>query len=251
VIVYEYPFNERLRGWLRLEHLLNRLGDLVRRTDPLDHHFALMVLFDIMEFTAREDFKTPLLTTLERKWQQLDGWRNNPAISQASLNNTLTQLARSQAALNEQSGKIGQKLLDNEWLMGIRSRMGIPAGTCCFDLPSYHAWQQHEPRQRQRDLARWADSLGPLANAVNVLLRLMRRSSLPHREVAEGGQFQKTLPQGREFQLLRLALDAHSGLIPEISANRIMLSIRFMHWQHDRTLVPCTQDTPFELTLCA
>ena len=48
-IVYEYPFNERIRTYLRLEHLLHRLVRLVERDDPLDHHHALLVIFEIME----------------------------------------------------------------------------------------------------------------------------------------------------------------------------------------------------------
>ena len=31
MILYEYPFNERIRTYLRLEHLFLRLGELVAR----------------------------------------------------------------------------------------------------------------------------------------------------------------------------------------------------------------------------
>jgi len=251
VISYEYPLNERIRSWLRLEHLLRSLGELIRRTHPLDHHFALQVLFDIMEFTAREDLKTTVLTILERKRQQLEGWRSNSSVSQAALNDILTQLDRCQTALGQQSGKVCQKLLDNDWLMGIRNRMGIPAGTCCFDLPTYHAWQQYPAPQRQRDLFLWASSLGPLADAVQLLLRLLRQTGSLQKEIAERGVLQKNLQQERSFQLLRLKFDTHSEMIPEISANRIMLSIRLLHWQSDQTLAHCTQDIPLELALCA
>jgi len=251
VTFYEYPFNERLRNWLRLEHLLRRLGEMVRRTHPLDHHFALMTLFDIVDFTAREDFKTPVLKMLERKRQQWSGLRDNPAISQKVLSDTLAQLERCLTALSRHSGKMCQSLMDNDWLMGIRNRMGISAGTCSFDLPSYHAWQQCEPPQRQRDLIVWASDLAPLADAVTLLLRLMRRSGTPQQAVAEGGQFQKTLPQGRSFQFVRVALDPALGMIPEISANHIMLSVRLMHWESGHSLLPCSDDTPFEFTLCA
>jgi len=41
VILYEYPFNERIRTYLRLEHLFRRLGELIPRDHPLDHHYAL------------------------------------------------------------------------------------------------------------------------------------------------------------------------------------------------------------------
>ena len=45
--------------------------------------------------------------------------------------------------------------------------------------------------------------------------------------------------------------DASLGLIPEISGNRLMVSIRFMRLGDDDRLHSGTDDCPFELTLCA
>jgi cell division protein ZapD len=59
------------------------------------------------------------------------------------------------------------------------------------------------------------------------------------------------LPQGRTFQLLRLALDPELQVIPEISGNRLMVSIRLMRHDADDRLHACGQDTAFELTLCS
>ncbi|MDZ4131097.1 MAG: cell division protein ZapD, partial [Hydrogenophaga sp.] len=40
MILYEYPFNERIRTYLRLEQLFRRLAELRQRSHPLDHHYA-------------------------------------------------------------------------------------------------------------------------------------------------------------------------------------------------------------------
>jgi cell division protein ZapD len=61
---------------------------------------------------------------------------------------------------------------------------------------------------------------------------------------------QQTLPQGRTFQLLRLRIDPALGLVPEISGNRLIVSVRLMRQDNDR-LFPSTDNTAFELTLCA
>ena len=45
MILYEYPFNERLRTYLRLEQLFRRLFELVSRESSIDHHFALVTMF--------------------------------------------------------------------------------------------------------------------------------------------------------------------------------------------------------------
>ncbi|TFZ01566.1 cell division protein ZapD [Ramlibacter rhizophilus] len=251
MILYEYPFNERIRTYLRLEHLFRRLAVLVPREHPIDHHFALTTLFEIMDVAARADLKSDAMKDLEKQKSVLAGYRGNPAIAEGVLDQIIGQLDGCFEALNKQPGKAGQSLTDNEWLMSIRSRIGIPGGTCEFDLPGYYAWQQLEPGQRQADLARWSSVLGPLAESLHVLLRLLRDSGVPQKVMASNGQLQQTLPQGRTFQLLRLRIDPELHLVPEISGNRLMVSVRLMKHEPAERLHPSTESVPFELTLCA
>ena len=67
-------------------------------------------------------------------------------MSQSALEGVLADIEQAQQALNAMPGKAGQNLRENEWLMSVRSRAGIPGGTCEFDLPSYHAWLMRCPR---------------------------------------------------------------------------------------------------------
>ncbi|SIR65614.1 cell division protein ZapD [Pseudacidovorax sp. RU35E] len=251
MILYEYPFNERIRTYLRLEHLFRRLGELVPSDSALQHHFALLTMFDIMDVAGRADLKSEALRDLDKQKAVFNGYRGNPAIQESLLDAFVEQLDRAFQSLNNAAGKAGQALTDNEWLMSIRSRAGIPAGTCEFDLPAYHAWQHHAPAERRADLQRWATSLSPLAEAVYLLLKLLRDADMPYRVIATGGQFQQTLPQSRSFQLLRLRIDPSLNVVPEISGNRLMVSVRLMRQDEQGHLQPSTDDAPFELTLCA
>ncbi|MDE2414573.1 MAG: cell division protein ZapD [Comamonadaceae bacterium] len=251
MILYEYPFNERLRTYLRLEQLFQRLGELIARTHPLDHHYALVTIFEVMDVAARADLKSDVLKDLEKHKLQLDGYRGNPSISEKVLDGVIAQLDQCFAMLNAQNGKAGHALTENDWLMSIRSRVGIPGGTCGFDLPAYYAWQHNPPQARQQDLHGWAATLGPLAEAIYLLLRLLRDSGLPQKVAAERGQFQQNLPQGRSFQLLRLRIDPALELIPEISGNRLIVSVRLMRQEEGGKLVPSSEDAAFELTLCS
>ena len=74
---------------------------------------------------------------------------------------------------------------------------------------------------------------------------------MPQKVVASAGQFQQNLPQGRTFQLLRLRIDPALGLIPEISGNRLMVSVRLMRHEADDRLHASSDDTAFEMTLCS
>ncbi len=251
MILYEYPFNERIRTYLRLEHLFRRLGELAGREHPTDHHFAITTIFEVMDVASRADLKMDVLKDLEKQKQTLSGYRGNPAIAETVLDDVTGQIEHCFAALSGLSGKAGQTLTENDWLMSIRSRVGIPGGTCEFDLPAYFAWQHFDAKQRQQDLRRWISTLVPLAESIRLLLQLLRDSGAAQKVIAPGGQYQQTLPQGRTFQLLRLRLDPAPGLIPEISGNRLMVSVRMMRQESDDRLHACTTDASFELTLCA
>ena len=182
---------------------------------------------------------------------QFQSYRGNPAISEAALDAVLAKIDHAFSGLNALPGKAGSVLSSNEFLMGIRSRINIPGGTCEFDLPAYYAWQQHDAAHRRTDLMQWIATLTPLAEALNVLLGLLRDAGSPQRVVAHGGQFQQTLPQGKTYHLLRLRLDGALGLVPEISGHRLMVSVRLMRADAEGRMRPVTEDQAFELTLCS
>ncbi len=251
MILYEYPFNERIRTYLRLEHLFRRLGELISRDHAIDHHFALTTLFEVMDVGARADLKSDVLKDLDKQKQLLNNYRGNPAIAEGVLDKVVDNLEQCFAALNGLPGKVGHVLTENDWLMGIRSRASIPGGTCEFDLPAYYAWQHESCEKRRGDIARWAENFSPVADAVQLLLTLLRDSGQPQKVVATGGQFQQNLPQGRTFQLLRLGVDPTLRLVPEISGNRLMVSIRLMRQEADDRLHSSGEDANFELTLCS
>ncbi len=251
MILYEYPFNESTRTMLRLEHLFDRLGQLIGRDASVDHHFALSTVFEIMDVAARADLKSDLLKELEKHKLQFNAYRGNPSISEGALDAVITKIDHAFNGLNQLVGKAGAALTHNEWLMSIRSRISIPGGTCEFDLPAYYAWQKFEPTRRRADLLNWVSSLMPLAEALQVLIGLLRDSGVPHKVVAPAGQYQQSLPQGRDYQLMRVRLAQSELLVPEISGHRLMVSVRLMRQDSEGRLKPSVADTSFELTLCS
>jgi cell division protein ZapD len=161
----------------------------------------------------------------------------------------LGELDQVSSALVAAQGKTGQNVRDNEWLMSIRGRTIIPGGACEFDLPSYYAWQKRPPEQRFADIMNWFAPLAPLFDALALVLRLLRDSGASVKLVAGAGSYQQML-QGKVYQMLRLTLDETLGAIPEISANKYMLWVRFTTQGGDLKPKPLEEDVPFELTLC-
>ena len=249
MIVYEYPFNERIRTLLRLEDLYQKFKFFLHQEHPMQHHVALSTIFDMLDVAGRADLKSDLLQELERQRQSLLGYRSNPNVEAEMLDAILAELDGVSGALVASQGKTGQNIRDNEWLMSIRGRTIIPGGACEFDLPSYFAWQKRPAEQRFSDIVAWFSPLAPLFDALALVLRLLRDSGAAVKVIAHAGSYQKML-QGKVYQMLRLSLDEAMGAIPEISANKYMLWVRFTTQDGDLKPKPLEDDVPFELTLC-
>jgi cell division protein ZapD len=254
VITYEYPLNERIRTLLRLEDLFERSRHFIARSDSHDHHMALITLFEILEVSSRADLKSDLLQELERQKQVLLAFRNNPAIAEDTLAHVLRDIEQASQALFSMQGKIGQHLRENDWLMSIKQRTGIPGGACEFDLPSYHYWLHRPSAERTGQLAAWTAPLHPLRDGSGIILRILRESGRAQKLSAPQGMFQQMLG-GKTAQMLRLRLDDGAACVPEISANKYVLNIRFLaqnsaQMSADARSRTADWDVGFELTFC-
>jgi cell division protein ZapD len=249
VITYDYPLNERIRTLLRLEDLFDKLAHFSAAEGSHEHHVALISIFEVLEVAGRADLKFDLAQELERQRQILLSFRNNPEISDDALTGALYEIGQASAALLAMQGKIGQYLRDNEWLMSIRNRAGIPGGVCEFDLPSYHFWLNRDAAIRRRDLDAWIAPMMPIRAGLAIVLRLLRASGRPEPKVAAKGAYQLMLA-GRTAQLVRLRLRRADAFIPEISANKYALNIRFTLPGTDLRPKQADADIHFELTFC-
>ncbi len=251
MITYEYPLNERIRTLLRLEDLFAKVEFFAASDAALDHHAAIVTLFDILEVASRADLKSDLIQELERQRAILEGLRHNPAISEAALEEVLGNIRTTNERLIEVAGKFGQHLRENEWLMAIKQRACIPGGACEFDLPAYHYWLHLPVETRRQNLSEWIAPLLPVYDGLSIVLRILRDSGKSSGHTATLGAFQQML-SGRVVQMLRVTLESDRPCVPEVSANKYAINIRFIQvgGESSRPKV-CEEDIPFDLTLCS
>jgi len=249
VISYEYPLSERIRTLLRLEDLYERVQYFTAKADAQEHHVALLCIFEILEVASRADLKSDLLQELERQKHTLEALRDNPEISQEALDTILWEIDRVSSRLFQMSGKIGQELRENEWLMSIKQRTNIPGGVCEFDLPSYHYWLHQNAELHRQDLEGWLAPFLPIRDGIAIMLRLLRESGKVSNQTAVQGVYQQMMA-GRVAQMLRLRLRPDHQCVPEISANKYALNIRFTTHEGGQRPRVIETDVDFELTFC-
>ncbi|HXZ97204.1 MAG TPA: cell division protein ZapD [Burkholderiales bacterium] len=249
MISYEYPLNERIRTLLRLEDLYRKVEYFSAKSEAMENHTALLFLFEMLEVTSRADLKSDLLQELEKQKQNLDALHGNPGVSERALDDILRNIDQATRQLRDMPGKIGQDMRDNEWLMSIKQRTIIPGGACEFDLPSYHYWLHQDAASRRQHLAQWLAPFVPIRDCITILLKLLRENGKSSTHIAYQGMFQQILT-GKPAHLLRIRLQEYLHCIPEISANRYALNIRFTTQEGVQRPRACESDVEFELTFC-
>jgi cell division protein ZapD len=106
------------------------------------------------------------------------------------------------------------------------------------------------PDQRRQDIAKWVTPLLPLRDAAAIVLRLARESGQASKVMAMQGSYQQML-SGRSYQLMQVRVAPELRVIPEASANKYMLWVRFMVQDGDLRPRAVDVDVPFQLTLCS
>jgi len=78
----------------------------------------------------------------------------------------------------------------------------------------------------------------------------LRLSGRPKEHIAPAGQFQLSLG-GTTAQMVRVVVDAEVPAIPEVSANKYFLNIRFTNPPANELKAKVAErDVPFALTFC-
>lgn len=249
MIHYEYPLSERIRTLLRLEDLFERFDAYTASSLQHAHHAALLTLFELAEVAARADLKTDLLHELDRQRTVLSALRGNPQVQDDTLASVLAAIEGAYQGIHQLPGKVGQHLRDDEWLMAIKQRAAIPGGMCEFDLPSYHHWLHRHIEARKRQLREWFAPFASIRAAVEIVLGILRDSGQPDLQHVDNGIYQRML-ESRNPQLIRVTLTDAMTCVPEISANKYMLNIRFVHAGSGQMRTCTDQPIDFDLTFC-
>ncbi|MGN8197734.1 cell division protein ZapD [Salinisphaera sp. RV14] len=249
VLCYEQPLNERIRTFLRIEHLTARLRHHRADASAWGRRATLDALLDILNVMSRHDIRGQVSKELELRRTNLSQLSEREDIDQSALTGILTKLdtiAREMAQIPPQFASY--QLRDNELLNSLNNRHAIPGGTCSFDLPAYHHWLAQDDEAIDDDIARWSQRVEPVERGVQLLLRLLRDSAEPTAEVAEGGVLVHNTATGT--QMIRVLLD-DPGVFPEISGGRHRATVRFMRYQDSQLHLRQTEHSvAFRMACC-
>ena len=244
IITFEHPLSERIRNFLRLEHLFSRFDTTVSHPEPWAHHAALGTLFEIMDCASRAELKLDILQELERQRQAI---KHQPDGSDSLL----AEINRASHDLQEIQQKFGQHIRENEWLMSLKQRIWVAGGTTPVELPSYYYWQKQDAEIRRQDLCRWSQAMMPTYHAVRLLLEILRNNRREAECLAEHGSYQQN-SLAKNIHLIIIEVPAKYGVMPEVSANKYFTHVRFLHASQEAMRgSQAESDVEFKLIMCS
>ncbi len=252
-ITYEFPLNERMRVFIRLEQLFNQFKHHLYGENSVDKRAAISVLLDIMAIFKRNDLKSEILKELDRHIQILNKIFVNQSqnIDSQKVEELLIQLREISQKLYATTGKIGNHIMDSDLFQSVAQRSSIPGGTCSFDLPDFHYWLTQDESVRLHDLHQWSRPFTDMWVAIDLILNFIRDSHVITEEIAPAGFFQVTLDTNLAHQLLVVNVGSELPYFAEISGGKHRCTIRFMQPSQDNQRPKqCNENVPFTLIRC-
>lgn len=249
---YEFPLNERIRAFMRLEQLFKQLNYFLAKNTIWDRRATIDTLLNIINLFSRHDLKSEILKELDRHSMVLNQVADNQGVDLDKFNEMLQKIKEISKILFQSSGRTGNTVMANELFKSISQRSTILGGTCCFDLPAYHFWLGQDEAEKIKDLQEWVQPFTHTNMAINLMMKAVRESRLPSQEIAKAGFFQSTLEKNASYQLIRIKLAKEVPCFVEISGSKYCFTARFMNPSSDGGERPkqTTDDIPFEMTCC-
>lgn len=248
LVIYEHPLNEKLRTFMRIEHLFMQLNHCKNFQSDYQYRPFFDSLFALMELFERNDIRVELGKELERNEHSLVKWAAHPQICNDTLQQTLKKVMQLQSTLSKMP-RICSGLKEDPFLGNIRQRFAIPGGNCHFDLPQLHFWLHLPEQQQNARIDSWLKQLTTIEEAIGLILSFVRERNPFTSIKAPGGFYQDN---AENIELLRIQYTPAYGAYPTVSGNKYRYAIRFMQLtdEQEQGRESAQQDVIFSLACC-
>lgn len=243
-VTYEYPLNEKIRSWLRLETLLQQVYELSHITSYTSGVAFFRSVSELIEILDRGEVRTDLIKELEKHRKRLAAWADSPNADNQLISSLLNDLSTKTTNITSAS-RFGQQLRNDKIISMVRQRLSIPGGCCSFDLPTLQLWLNMPQEPRDHSIGEWLKSLAPLKDTLDTILHLLRQAAAFETKECHNGFYQDSV---EDKELLRVRLSTDKLIYPQISGHKTRFAIRFLHIDSENGIVPAMMN--FELSCC-
>ena len=251
-ILYEFPLNERMRNFMRLENYFAQLNYYSSNNTIWDSQSSLLILIEVLNIIDRNDIRSEVTKELERNIASLSLLIDAPQVDSARLRQILDELQTQLHAVQHITGKITRSLREDDLLNSIKQRVAIASSVNSFDIPGFYYWLNQPAAVRKQQVQQWLDELSPIEGGINLLNGLLRDSTYFENGTAENGFFQKSLNPQQACQMVRIAVPNGATYFPETSGSKHRISVRFLSYEStNQRPYQISDDVAFSISCCS
>ena len=246
VSLYEEPVQEKIRKFIKIEFLLNKIYYFKSKDNKSENYVALLALCELYEILLRSDIKSELIREIETQNAYLQKIKEIPQADGSKLNSVLEK----QNQLLKLIYSIEINYLDHlEHDIFFKTLLK----NCFTQLQpaSVDFWLSRDILNRETQIDRWLEPLMFIKRSIDFILEVIRKSGRFEDRMAEKGFFIEKLDPKKNILLIRVTLTSDLYYYPQISVGKQRLTIMFMTKDDKNNLVPHQEDLNFILTTCA
>ena len=246
VSVYEEPVVERVRKFIKIEAIFNKIIYFKDKEDRNESFVALQLLCELYELLSRSDIKSELIREIEGQNVYFKKIQEMPETDADKLNSVLEKQDVLLNLLHNVKSNhldfLSQDILFKTILKNHRS----PVQPASIDF-----WLSRDTTWKTNNLNLWLEPLLFIKKSIDFILELIRKSGNFKDKLAERGFYIKKLNPQKNILLVRIILTADLYYYPQVSVGKQRLNIMFMTKDENNNLIQYQEDVQFILTTCA
>ena len=220
---YEFPLNERIRKFLRIEEIFKRMEVQMSVKKEFSEFSCFNTFFDIMATASRADLKVELIQEIEKQRFKLKS-----KIKTKKNIKTIADLNRIRIKLEKIKVVTGFNFGGDKFLHELKTRSDSPYGIVTTDFPEFQFWLQRTSfAERKAYFKNKVNDFASIKIAITYLMELLRSNVEINSMETKTGTIQYKLDPLLRNDLVVIILPSSSKCFPSISSNNFAVNVHF------------------------
>lgn len=223
MIKYEFPLNERIRKFLRIEEIFKKMEAQLTLKKEFSEFSCFDTFFDIMATASRADLKVELIQEIEKQRLKI---KSKTKTKKNII--TITELNKIRIRLEKSKLVTGFNFGGDKFLHELKTRSDSPSGIVTTDFPEFQYWlEKISLSERKTFFKNKLNDFESIKIAISYLMKLLRSNVENNSMEAKSGTLQYKLNPVLKNDLVVITLGSKYNCFPNISSNKYAVNVHF------------------------
>tara|TARA_B100000795_G_C22772396_1_gene428456 strand:+ start:680 stop:1414 length:735 start_codon:yes stop_codon:yes gene_type:complete len=223
MIKYEFPLNERIRKFLRIEEIFKKMDVQITNKKEFSESGCFDTFFDIMATASRADLKVELIQEIEKQRLKLKS-----KIKTKKNMTTIAELNKIRIKLEKAKLLTGFNFGADKFLHELKTRSDSPSGIVTTDFPEFQFWLQRiSYSDRKMYFKNKLKDFESIKIAIKYLMKLLRSNVKTNSMQTKTGTLQYKLDPILKNDLVIITVAGKLTYFPNISSNKYAVNVHF------------------------